>query len=127
MAARCPLCLAPRYGCDVVIVAAVLGLVGLLLRRSLLRAAIRGILFLLVVGAGVITAIVTAGPHWPWIAVAAALLLSAGLSWKLVCWARAVHAVTIAKVVWFGWQWVVDIWDARAVARASGRLPPRST
>jgi Ca2+/Na+ antiporter len=108
------------------ILAAVLGLVGLLCRRSLWRAVMHGTVFLILLTVGVVFAIALAGPHWPWIAVAAVLLVAAVLTWKMFHWARAVHAVSIARAVWFGWQFVIDIWDARAVARASRPLPPRS-
>jgi hypothetical protein len=111
----------------VLILAAVLGLVALLLRRSLWRAVMRGTLFLILFTVGVIVAIVMAGPHWPWIVVATVLLVAAGLTWSVVRWARAVHAVSIARAIWFGWQAVVDVWDARAVARTRRALPPRST
>jgi hypothetical protein len=109
------------------ILAAAVALVGFLLRRSLWRAVMRGTLFLTLLSVGVILAVVMAGQHWPLIAAATVLLLTAGLTWRVVSWAHAVRAVRTARVVWFGWQLFVDLWDARAVARSSRPLPPRST
>jgi asparagine N-glycosylation enzyme membrane subunit Stt3 len=109
------------------ILAAAFALVSFLLRRSLWRAVMRGTLFVTLLTVGIVVAVVMAGQHWPWIAAATVLLLTAGATWRVVRWAHAVRAMRTARVVWFGWQLFVDIWDARAVARSSRPLPPRST
>jgi hypothetical protein len=70
---------------------------------------------------------VLAGPRWPLIAAAVVLLVAAGVTWKTVRWARAVHAVAIGRLVWFGWQWVMDVRDAHAWARSGRSLPPSSS
>jgi hypothetical protein len=111
----------------VIVVGAVLGLITLLARRSLVRAITRTVLFfaLLMLAAG--AAMLVAGPRWPWVAAAVVLLVGVGAGWKTVRWARSVHAVAIARLAWFGWHWVMDVRDAYAWARSHRSLPPTSS
>jgi hypothetical protein len=111
----------------VIVVGAVLGLLALLARRSLWRLLTRTVvvLFLLAVVAG--AAMLIAGPHWPSVVASVVLLVLLGMGWKVVRWARAVHAVAVARLAWWAWNWLIDVRDARAWARAHRPLPPTST
>jgi hypothetical protein len=111
----------------VIVLGAALGLITLLARRSLWRVATRAAVLLLLVTIVAGSAMVLAGPRWPWIAAAVVLLVASGVTWKAVRWARAVHVVAIGKLVWFGWQWVMDVRDAHAWARSDRSLPPPSS
>ncbi len=108
----------------VILLAAALGLITLLARRSLWRVVTRVAAVVLLFTVVASAAMVLAGPHWPWVAAAVVLLVAAGIAWKTVRWARAVHPVAVARLVWFGWQWVMDVRDARAWARTGHSLPP---
>jgi hypothetical protein len=111
----------------VIVVGAVVGLVTLLARRSLLRAITRTLLLfaLLMLVAG--AAMLIAGPRWPWVAASVVLLVVVGVGWKTVRWARSVHAVAIARLAWLGWNVVMDVRDTRAWARAHRPVPPTSS
>jgi Ca2+/Na+ antiporter len=111
----------------VIVLGAVLGLVALLARRSLWRVVMRTAAFVLVLTIAACAAMLLAGPRWPWIAAAVVLLVALGVTWTTVRWARAVHAVAIARLVWIGWHWVMDIRDGRAWARTGHPLPPPSS
>ena len=111
----------------VIVLGAVLGLITLLARRSLWRAVTRAAALLLLLAVIASAAMVLAGPRWPWIATAVILLLAVAVIWKTVRWARAVHAVAIGRLIWFGWQWVMDVRDARALGRTGHPLPPPSS
>jgi hypothetical protein len=111
----------------VIAAGAVLGLVVLLARRSLWRAVARAAAVLLVLTVVASVAIVVAGPRWPLVAASIVLLVMLGVTWKTVRWARALNAVGIARLVWYGWQWIMEVRDSRAWARTSRPLPPRSS
>lgn len=110
-----------------IVLGAVLGLITLLARRALWRAVTRAAVILLLLTVIASAAMVLAGPRWPWIAAGVVLLVAVGVTWKTVRWARAVHAVAVGRLIWFGWQWVMDVRDARAWRRTGHSLPPRST
>jgi hypothetical protein len=110
-----------------IVVGAVLGLLTLVARRSLWRAVTHAAIALLLVTIVASAAMLMAGPRWPWIAASVVPLVAVGVTWKSVRWARAVHAIAIGRLVWFGWQWVVDVRDARAWARSGDPLPPPSS
>lgn len=110
----------------VIVVGAVLGLLGLLARRSLWRALTRTAFFLFILMLLAGAAMLVAGPHWPWVAASVVLAVLAGIAWKTVRWARAVHAVAIVRLVWLAWNWLIEVRDARAWARARRPLPPTS-
>jgi hypothetical protein len=111
----------------VIVVGALVGLITLLARRSLMRAVTRTVLLfsLLMLVAG--AAMLIAGPRWPWVAASVVVLVAVGIGWKTVRWARSVHAVAIARLAWFGWQRVMDVRDAYAWARSHRSLPPTSS
>jgi hypothetical protein len=111
----------------VIVLGAALGLITLLARRSLWRVVIHTAVVLFLVTIMASAAMVLAGPRWPWIAAAVVLLVAGLVTWKTVRWARAVHAIAIGRLVWFGWQWVMDVRDARAWARSGRSLPPPSS
>lgn len=111
----------------VIVLGAALGLITLLARRSLWRAVTRAAALLLLLTVAASAAMVLAGPRWPWIAASVVLLVAAGATWKAVRWARAVHAVAIGRLLWFVWQRVMDVRDARAWARTGRSLPPSSS
>jgi Ca2+/Na+ antiporter len=111
----------------VIIVGAALGLIALLARRSLWRAVSRAVVVLLLFTVVASVAVLVAGSRWPWVAASVVLLVTLGVTWKTVRWARAVNAVGIARLVWFGWQWIMDVRDSRAWARTSRPLPPHSS
>jgi hypothetical protein len=111
----------------VIIVGAALGLIALLVRRSLWRAVSRAVVVLLLFTVVASVAVLVAGSRWPWVAASVVLLVTLGVTWKTVRWARAVNAVGIARLVWFGWQWIMDVRDSRAWARTSRPLPPHSS
>jgi hypothetical protein len=111
----------------VIILGALLGLITLLARRSLWRVVTRAVALVLLLTVTASAAVVLAGPRWPWVAAAVVLLVASGITWKTVRWARAVHAVAIARLLWFGWQWVMDVRDARTWARTGRTLPPPSS
>ena len=111
----------------VIVVGAVLGLIALLARRSLLRAIARtAVLFALLMLVGG-AALLIAGPHWPWVAASVVLLVVGAVAWKTVRWARSVHAVALARLAWYGWHWLIDARDAYAWARSHRTLPPTSS
>jgi len=110
----------------VIVAGAALGLIVLLARRSLWRTVTRALALLLVLTLVAGAAMLVAGPRWPWVAASIVVLVTLGIGWKVVRWARAVHAVAIARLAWFGWEWVMDVRDARASARARRPLPPPS-
>ena len=109
-----------------IIVGAALGLIAVLARRSLWRAVTRVGVVLLLATLVASAAMLVAGPRWPWVALSGVLLVTAGDTWKTLRWTRAVHAVAIARLLWFGWQWVMEA-RARAWTRATRPLPPSSS
>jgi hypothetical protein len=111
----------------VIVVGAALGLIVLLARRSLWRAVTRAAVVLLLLAVVASAAILAAGPRWPWVAASVSLLVMLAVTWKTVRWARAVNVIGIARLVWFGWQRIMDIRDSRAWARTSRPIPPRSS